>query len=473
MPVKDRHPKYIENERYWVQCEDTFEGEARVKEKGSSYLPMTAGQIEDGAREGMETKGYRDYASYKTRAIVPDFHAQAVEAMIGIMHHKEPIIKLPAKMEPLRNNAGVHGETLLQLLRAINQEQLITGRVGLLADVETGSTVNDLPYLALYRARNITNWDDGPRSKSNRQNLRMVTLNETESVREHPFTWTEKIVYRVLSLGDISNPEGVGEYNFGIYEDGESDSAEHKKATFAGNTLNQIPFVIINSKDLVADPEKPPLLGLSNLCLSMYRNQADYQQALYLQGQDTLVIIGGIDDDEDIRAGAGAKIGLTIGGDAKYIGASSLGLPEMRLAIENGYKEAADIGGKLLDGQGRDAESGSALHIRVAARTATLNQIALTASAGLEESLKIIAKWIGENPEEVSITPNLDFADEPIDGQELTNIMSAKTMGLPLSRKSVHATLKQKGYTNLEYEQEMQEITDEGVMIDDLGTQSE
>ena len=88
-----------------------------------------------------------------------------------------------------------------------------------------------------------------------------------------------------------------------------------------GQTTNKIPFAFINSVDIAADPDVPPLEGLANLCLAIYRGEADYRQNLFMQSQDTLVITGMSGDDDAIRTGAGACIKIpNPDGDAKYVG---------------------------------------------------------------------------------------------------------------------------------------------------------
>ncbi|MBD4208505.1 hypothetical protein GUH47_21445, partial [Xanthomonas citri pv. citri] len=53
--------------------------------------------------------------------------------------------------------------------------------------------------------------------------------------------------------------------------------SDYIEPTIRGKTLNRIPFVFINSKDIVARPDDPPLLGLVNLALAIYRGDADYR----------------------------------------------------------------------------------------------------------------------------------------------------------------------------------------------------
>ena len=193
----------------------------------------------------------------------------------------------------------------------------------------------------------------------------------------------------------------------------------------------------------------------------MYRTEADYRQAIFQLAQDTLVVIGAPAEDDAVRVGAGAQIRLPIGGDAKFIGTNSQGMPEMRQALENDYSRAASKGGQLIDSMSKQKESGDALKIRVASKTATLNQIALAGAGALQELLRALARWMGLNAEEVIVTPNLDFAAETLDGDEMVKWMTAKQLGLPLSRRSIHNRLVDRGVTEMSYEDELAEIESE------------
>lgn len=462
MSIDQKHPLYSKVVPDWEMMGDTFKGERIIKEAGLRYLSATPGQIIDGLNDGQ--MGMKNYLSYKSRARFPDFVSTAVEALLGIMHHKPANIELPDKMKPLLQKATVKGESLQQLLRRINEHQLITGRVSLLADVENGANAGALPYIALYNAADLINWDDGAREELILQTLNLVVLNESEYEREPDFSWDFKNKFRILILGDVDKNEASGVYRMGEIS-GEKDGLEFSDASLitpsiAGRTLEKLPFVIINTKDLLADPDDPPLLGLANLALGVYRGEADYRQTLFMQGQDTFVIIGGGDTD-NIRVGAGAVISVTEGGDAKYVGVQSQGLSEMRRALENDRAEAAEMGGKLLDTRGKNAESGDALRIRVSARTASLNQIVQTGAEGLSDILKIMAEWIGEDPDKVLLEPNSDFADDEIDGDTLLKWVQAKSMGAPLSNKSIHERLRDKDLTSMSFDEEMSAIKSE------------
>jgi hypothetical protein len=475
MAVDSTHPLYVEFSDDWELMDDTYRGERVVKAKGVQYLPATSGQQADGAGtvSGTGTSvslGEQAYQAYKKRAHFSDVVKDGVKNAIGILHNKPPVIELPDQMEDLRDSASVEGESLNMLLRKINEAQLVAGRIGLLLDLPSDpqAPADVLPYIATYNARNIINWDNGRREDPVFQNLNLVVLNESEFERDTDFDWDLKKKFRVLVLGDVDDNEGeftAGSYRQAVIREEEGGNlveSELVEPTIRGNTLDKIPFVFVNSKDLVPDPDDPPLIGLAQLSLAIYRADADLRQALFMQGQDTLVTIGAIGgDNKELRMGANARVDLPQGGDAKFIGVSSQGLPEMRSNLENDKRDANAKAGQITDSTSRQREGADALRIRVAAKTATLTEIALTGAEGLQTVLRMAALWIGADPEQVIVTPNLDFIDETVEGRTLVELMTAKSMGAPLSRESIHRYMRERDLTEMEFEDELAAMDEE------------
>jgi len=478
MPVDSKHPRYTLSLPDWRTMKHAYAGERTIKEQGTEYLPATSGMYVDGY-PAVNSVGWKAYDAYRKRAIYHNLVAEAVKTLVGIMHHKPPTIELPQALEDMRENATTQGESLEMLLRRVNEAQLVTGRYGLLLDLPSAPTLeNLLPYIATYDAHQMLNWDDGRREEIVLQNLNFVSLDESEYERQEDFEWEKKDKYRVLILGDPQENEGSSSgqiYRVGVFTEKNANFSEAALVTpsVRGRALDKIPFVFVNSKDIVPDPDDPPLMSLARLCLAIYRGEADYRQSLFMQGQDTLVVIGdGQAQDgnaKTYRTGANAVIALqNVEADAKFIGVDSSGLEEQRQAVENDKKDAATMAGQLMDNASRGVESGDALQIRVGARTATLNEVAITGAFALQKILRIAAEWVGANPEEVVVQPNLDFVDDRLDGKSLIEYITAKTLGAPLSLESIHKLMQDKGLTELDLETELQRISEEGPLVEPI-----
>lgn len=454
------HPQYSEAKADWQLMRDAYKGERKVKKSGALYLPYTAGHILDGAGVVQESAGQKAYASYLLRARFPNFVREAVQMAIGMMHSQPPEIKLPKAMENIRSSKG---ESLPALLRRINTEQLITGRIGIMADLPSVSVIGKVvPYLTTYAAEKIINWDDGQVEEIVPQSLNLVVLDETEQVMGDGFNWSKKEKHRVLSMGSINKNESSGVYRQGVFTETEFSESALKTPSIMGMTLDQIPFVIVNSCDLISDVDDPALLDLGNLCMTIYRADADYRQNLYMQGQDTFVTSGaGLQEGDSIRTGAGARLDLPLGGKAEYVGVSGSGLEAQSKDLEKLESRAGSMGANTLDSTSRERESGDSMRIRVAARTADMNQIVETGATALENLLKICARWMGENEDEVSVNPNKEFGEMPLTGQTMVEMATARSLGFPLSAKSMHDLAFKRRMTNLTFEEEMEQAKSE------------
>lgn len=457
--IEQRHPSYDHREPDWQQIADGYEGQRRIKMNGVKYLPATGGQIELGMgndNQGKAKLGQMLYNAYLIRANYPAVLQDTANALVGILNREPPVIELPTALEDLLENATDQGEPLEALLRRIQLNQLLYGRHGIMLDVDE---TRDLPYLVDHAARRIINWDDEAMEGRAERQLTMVVTDETRQTRTG-FRWEEQKKFRALSLGDAGNV-----YTVTIEDDGARGEAI--VPSVQGKTLDFIPFTFINAADLVPEVSEIPLLGLSNLALTIYRGDADYRHALFMQGQDTLVIIGEDIDPEDpeqkIIVGSGAMINLPgskTETDAKFIGAESDGIAEMRESQESLDAKAGQYGLQMMS-QGAGAEAAETLKIRVAARTADLVSVAVTSAKGLEQSLKQAAEWVGANPDEVRVEANTDFIEETMTAAELLGYMNAKSRGAPLSLKSVHALMRKGDLTQLSFEDEQEELDSE------------
>lgn len=478
---KNTHPGYTEMAPVWNFMQDTYEGATKIKMLGFSYLPPTEGQRIDGAYAvNADTKtnpGYAAYCAMRDRAVFPDFTEVAVETIIGILNSKPPVVKVPKRMEPVLARFTAQGQSLEAALRKVHEYQLVKGRMGLFLDMPVRLSLDHpFPYVALYKAEDIINWDEGE-TEDKVDKLNLVVLEEEENTREG-FGWTTKPRFRVLVLNSPSPDEDNGtktdsQYKFAVTTDGLSMPPEQdfKAPVISGRTFSEIPFVFVGARDLSTEPDKPPLLGLAHLCHTIYRAEADYRTNLYMQGQETLVIVGGVtnadaaNNQESVRVGAGARIDVGIGGDAKYVGVSAAGLSEQRLSLESDKKQAAVRTGQLLQPGKSSLESGESLKTRLAAQTATLSQLAKTSCTAIETVLKMMARWIGENPDEVSVVPNLDFVNATIQGQDLVQMQTAKNLGYPLSSQSLHNVALERGLTKMTFDEEMQALENDPELL--------
>jgi hypothetical protein len=473
MGVESLHPLYAARLDDWVLLEDCYEGERRIKAQGDRYLPPTSAMRANGYGQstglGRVSQGQAAYDAYRLRAVFPDDLRKAVTGMVGVMHRKPPAVEdLPPALEPMLERMTIDGESWHLLWKRITAAQLLDGRCGLAVDVPDGASVADaLPYVVLYGAQAVRNWDAGrPTQSSARRDLQLVVLDETSFELSPDMQWTPVVRFRVMSRGARLEQLGLGGLPDAyvtalVDQNGELSAAPWVAPSIAGNFLREIPFVFVNPNDLVPEPDVPPFLGLANQALAVYRGEADYRQGLHLQSQDTLVRIGGDADERDVALGAGALIDVPIGGDAKFIGVSATGLSEQRECLQNDRAKMGEQSMEGLDVGGSADQSGEALRVRVSARTATLTSMQQAAAGAIRDCLIHAGRFMGVGEDllqAIVVKPNTDFSDARVDAASVNALMDARSKGLPLSDESIHAFLQRNEYTTLSFEEEQRLI---------------
>jgi len=481
LELQAHHPTYDERSPDWEIVADCYAGERAVKAKGTTYLPSTSG-MRDPQTNQLTAEGRLAYDAYKMRAVFHDFVRQAVTGLVGVVHRKPPVVNVPEALKPMVASMTIAGESLEILWQRITEQQLVAGHGGLLVDVPDGVPVSEAtPYVALYSAASILNWNAGAR-RQGRQALQLVVLDETSARQGDDLTWASVTQIRVLALGAVATKLGgepdaetviaPNDYQVAVAEPNDTGKlvlGEFKAPSIGALSLDQIPFVAFNTNDTVMEPCTPPLLGLALLALAIYRAEADYRQQLHMQGQDTLKRIGATPDPvtgltPEVRTGAGAVIDLNLGGDAEFIGISSSGLSEQRSALENDKAQASTHIVELLDTGAGEAESGEALRVRVSARTAKLSSMQLTAAATIRDCLVLGGRWLSLPQaalDAIEVIPNLDFADDIADPQTVNVLVEAKLKGAPITWRMVHDWMRKHELTDKSFEETLEEMAAE------------
>lgn len=459
MGVDSTHPDYDRAVDNWQLMRDAYEGTIAVKEDPQIYLPVPTGFT------AMEDGGTAEYTNYVFRAQFPEITAPSALGMVGLIHKVPSNITLPERLMPLVERATLDGLSLNALHERITQEVLLTGRYGLLADMPVDPSQTDgLPYIAGYKAETIINW-----SKTGD----FFVLNETD-LRRDGFEWTEQRQFRVLRLGG-DDPEATGPrvYTVSVHAgDNLQENKELVPQAVLGARLGEIPFTVVGSTDVTPEIDQIPLLQVARAALAAYRLDADYRHQLFWSGQATLVIIG-LSDNLPTTVGAGVVIGLPLEADAKYVAPDGKTLEAHRMAIQDELTRAKEAGIRLLDVK-RSVESGDALKMRMISQTASLITVAINSAKGLERALKHCALFVGANPDEVVVEPNLGFVDHAMTPEEAKAVLEAWMAGV-ISKQTAYERY-QRGQIasherNFDDEQELirQEIPD----VDTLKPQRE
>jgi hypothetical protein len=417
MSVDTKHPDWSDRKDEWAMLRHAVRGETAVKSENETYLPMPSGFL------AQPDRGVAMYGSYKTRAQFPDILGPTLRGMVGVIHRTEAEIELPAVLEPIWEKATADGLTLEAFHRRITGELLLMGRYGVLVDMLPDG--GEVPYFAGYTAEALINWDDA-RS--------LYVLDESGKVRRE-FEWVDERKFRVLDMDE------AGAYRVRVFGDTlvEVEAVEPKMR--GGGRFVEIPFVTAGPRDLSVRPDESPLIGVARASMAMYRLDADYRHQLFMSGQETLFCIGVDQDSLPTVTGAGVVIGLPENGDAKYVGPAGVGIDAHRQAILDERDAAIAAGARIFDSETSGQESGEALRLRYAAQTATLTTVSQASAAVLEKALRYAAMFVGANPDEVVVKPNLRFMDQAMKPDDAVKLVSVWQSGA-ISKLTLYENLQ-------------------------------
>lgn len=437
------HPQYTEFQPLWQQCLDCYVGEARIKEQSTTYLPKTSQQSSTGAI------GAEFYEAYKCRSIFYDFFKKTTQDALGLLHREPTVFDIPSYLQNYLIKTSTDNDNINSFMRRIHEQQLLTGRVGLLLDID--EITKDF-ISVLYCAERIINWD------STNSPPRWIILDESDNVVDTStmsYSWKNKYVLLALDERDQYFISRFENWNSALLLGGE----DFEYPEYKGKRMNKLPFTFCNASSIISDVELPPLLSLSNISLSLYRGSADYRQALFMQGQATLTFIGlsSKEIDEILSSGMGANNFLATSVDSakiEYVEVAGNGISEMRESQENLKDTARNLGVELINSGG--TESGTALNTRLTIRTANLRTMAETSALAVRNQLQYAIDWAGKT-DEIKVTPNIDFVDEKLSAEDLVKMHAVYVEG-GITSQDYYKYISENDFTELPYEEWMKEL---------------
>ena len=146
------------------------------------------------------------------------------------------------------------------------------------------------------------------------------------------------------------------------------------------------------------EPNTPIIYPLCNASLSLYRSSADINEALYKQAF-ALLFAKGFDSDSDVYVGTQKMISCASpDSDLKYVEISGTGLSEQRIALENKYNRARDIGLSILN----SGSTGESVKTSINMKVASLKSISKTLADGFTSICKFAAYWRGLKEEDIN-----------------------------------------------------------------------
>lgn len=470
MPINSTHPEYDRKIGDWSLVRDTVEGESRIKDMGQVYLPAPPGslvlnqpaQISPDGASAMTSR----YAFYKSFAKFPEIVAPALNGLQGVIQFKDPEIKLPPKMEYLREEATPDGRTLISLWEDITREILQTGRLGLLVEL-----FGDQPVLCRYAAETIINWRVRPKRFGGTPEFLVLKEKVWKDDRDEfapEMVWR----FRILRFDGLTYTVQAFDHIEDKFVPVELEGADGNGVVtpvLLGKPFGFMPWTNVNAVTEGFNMGPIPFLPLSRRAINIYQKSATFERSLYIKGDPTVVITG-IDPDKAPNMIGGGTLWAFPEPDAKatMLDIDGQGIPLQREAIKDEYEYFYQEGGRLLDTRDRPVESGEALKHRQTGHNVSLVSIATNAAWGMQQALRQIGMLLGiTDLKEITFSANIDFTLPSMSGKEVLEFTTAKNQGAPLSNATLHEMMKRRNVTTKTFEEEMDAMQDEG---DDLGT---
>lgn len=398
------------------QMRDTIAGSNYVKNEGELYLPMPGAwnEIKDIGNVPQEaiknapnylpwTHKNPAYRAYIQRARFPDITANALRMCVGIATLKDPEIELPAQIEYLEKIATNSFDSLHELYVFVLSEILSTGKVCLVVDFDVS---RQQFYIATYTRENFVNYKEG-------------------------FDGSRKIIY---SASFAESQDVVLEYTYsddGVvvskkYSDGEL--IEEIPLSYRGVGFKGLPVFYAGSFDNSPKSNTPPLLGISDIAISIYQTDADLRQAQFMTCNPTLFVFGVDQADTPTVIGSQVIVGVrNPNGRAEYPRTDTSALEHIRQNKADMMQEAAGYGAALISSPSKEAAE--ALSIRQANRGASLVNAASMAGKAINDAIAFIAEIMGIKQDESFFDPNVEFAEMVMTSQDLTALVSAWMSG--------------------------------------------
>lgn len=397
-----------------------LEGDDSVKAAGEWLTPrpdaMTAQQ----------------YAAYLNRGHFSGVPEMTLRALVGIAGRKAPVVKLPARLEPLRLNATDDNAPLSILLEDVLRDVLSLGRVGLLLDFPaSGTSVNTVPHIARFEAECISDYTtafvDGHKV------LTRVVLEADEDFdgsQVHYELLLEDGIYRFrrFLLDETKTRVNLG---------------DEVIPTVNGRPLTQIPFVLLSHEGIRPEDVTPPFLSLCKTALAHFATSCDRRHALHLTASPTPWISGSVPANKVPQAiGAGALWLLPENcavGQLEFTGA---GVSAMRDEMADLESMMVSMGARMLSTTINRNEDISTASMRTRSELSLLHGAVVSTEAALNFLLRLAAEWVGASPDETSITLSRDFLEVTADPKMIEANLKLWQSGA-ISRQTLWENLQQ------------------------------
>jgi len=400
---------------------DCLDGEDAVKDQGQLYVPKP---------EGMSAQNYTHYLD---RACFYGAPEMTLRALVGLALRKDPVIKLPPRLEPMRLNATYENAPMQVLVEDMVREVATMGRFGILLDFPAdGASANSVPHISTFQAETIEDFSTG--FVDGRKVLTRVHLASDEQ-------WEDSDVTYELIL-----EAGVYQFRRFIRDQHKTrvDVGDNHIPTVNGKPLDHIPFLMVSHEGLRPEHVSPPFLSLCKVAISHFKNSADREHAIFLTASPTPWVAGSIPANKvPTQIGSGAVWTLPEGTEVGMLEFTGAGVAAMKEIMEEKSETMISLGARMLSSTVNRNETLGTATQRTRSELALLHGVVVSVEAGLNRLLRLAAEWVGDDPDAASVSLSRDFIESAMEPKMIEQQMKLYLSGI-ISRASLHENL-QKG----------------------------
>jgi hypothetical protein len=438
----------------WRILRDCYAGELTIKQAGERYLRRPA---------NVEQK---DYATYLSRAYFYNATRRTHTGLLGSMMRKNPEVTLPTGLRTNLSAITIDGMSFVEFTRKICHEDLLVGRFGILTDIPSDTPLGQAPdpYLAGYRAEAIFR----PRYTliNGRRVIDRIILLEKE-ITNTEYSRTERDMYRILRLDPDADGKLVYSQTLIRPSLSNSDSVEsvtQREIRIQGRQLDYIPFVFINTTNLLPEIEDPNLIDIATLNLSHYESTALLEHGRFYAGMPTYWTADGDEatGNGDLLDGMGTPNPMSVGpsnvwllgkgGKAGLLEFNGHGLSFLENAVDSKQLQMQSLGGKFIPAQQKSAAlSTEAYGLMEAGDEASLLSVALTVERALKISLDYMNDMQNNLPANNGLVElNKEFVRSEMTAREISALRALyESRMIPLD--VMYYSLRQIGVIPMEY----------------------
>jgi len=400
---------------------DALAGETAVKEQTTTYLPM----VNPG---DTSTENKARYRAYLTRAVFYNVTRRTLLGLIGQVFSVDPVVKVPAILEPVLKDATGTGVNLVQLSKKCLGYTLAYSRAGVFVDYPRtsgeGTTVKELqdgfirPTISVYEPQNIINWRVV--EKGSREILSLVVLYESYTGSDDGFEIKLHPQIRGLVLKDNVYVQLLFREKMPTeFKPTRIPSASNFEVVDAipitgsdGNPLTEIPFSFVGSENNDSEIDSPNMYDIASLNIAHFRNSADYEEMVHWSGQPTAVISGVTQEWVEkvlngvVALGSRGGIPLPAGADAKLLEISENGT--LKEAMETKERQMVALGAKLVE-QKQVQRTAFETKVEATSEGSILASCSKNVSSVFKWALDICASFSGADSATIEFELNSDF----------------------------------------------------------------